>query len=124
MNTNIGRRVAGVVVTYNPCKKTLEQLLRATVPQTQGVVIVDNTSAGGAELPHISSSDVVVISNGENVGLAAAENQGIRGCFWQGDQENLLLDDNQTLQYRNGCLAERERLRYHAWRQVSPSTRG
>jgi hypothetical protein len=45
-----GCRVVAIVVTFNPSRKKLEQLLQAVRPQAQGVVIVDNTPAGGADL--------------------------------------------------------------------------
>jgi len=39
--------------------------------------------------------------------------------FWHGDQENLLMEDNQTRQYKEGTLDERKRLSWHAWRKLA-----
>jgi rhamnosyltransferase len=89
------RRVAAVVVTYHPSPNSLEQLLLATTPQTQGVVIVDNTPGGGAELPGISPS-VAVIRNGANAGLAVAQNQGIRWASEHGFTHVFMLDQDSV----------------------------
>lgn len=35
--------------------------------------------------------------------------------FWNGDQENLIIQDNQTLRYKNGSEEDREYLREWAW---------
>lgn len=37
--------------------------------------------------------------------------------FWIGEQENLLVSDNQTRAYQEGSTAFRERLSYFAWRR-------
>ncbi len=37
------------------------------------------------------------------------------GTFWQGEQENLLIGDNQTQRYQNGTPALRAELRALAW---------
>jgi rhamnosyltransferase len=89
------RRVAAVVVTYHPTPKSLQQLLRATTPQTQGVVIVDNTPGGGAKLPDPSPS-VAVIRNGANAGLAVAQNQGIRWAAEHGFTHVFMLDQDSV----------------------------
>src|SRR3981081_3327945 len=74
-----GCRIVAIIVTFHPSRRKLEQLLQAVRSQAQGVVIVDNTPAGGADPGDFSSTDdpVAVIRNGRNVGLAAAQNQGI-----------------------------------------------
>jgi hypothetical protein len=35
--------------------------------------------------------------------------------FWQSDQENLMIADNQTLSYQNGSIAQRRFLSFMAW---------
>ena len=37
------------------------------------------------------------------------------GIFWQGEQENLLVADKQTLRYQFGDERERRYLRHFAW---------
>jgi len=93
---DVACRVAGVIVTYHPSPKALEHLLRAITPQTQGIVIVDNTPGGGAELPAVSSSEVAVIRNGANAGLAAAQNQGIRWAAERGFTHVFMLDQDSV----------------------------
>jgi hypothetical protein len=39
------------------------------------------------------------------------------GTFWIGEQENLLVSDNQTRAYEQGSQPFRERLAYFAWRR-------
>jgi rhamnosyltransferase len=92
--SDVARRVAAIVVTYHPSPKNLEQLLRAITPQIQGILIIDNTPGAGAELPHISSNDVAVIRNGANVGLAAAQNQGVQWGATRGFTHVLILDQD------------------------------
>ncbi len=42
--------------------------------------------------------------------------------FWQGDQEELLIADNQTRLYANGSIDRRRLLSAYAWgRQANPS---
>jgi hypothetical protein len=40
------------------------------------------------------------------------------GTFWQGDQANLLIEDNQTREYGDGSEPIRARLRRYAWRNL------
>ena len=97
-------RIAAVVVTYHPSAKTLTQLLDAVRLQARGIVIVDNTPAGGAALPASISGDdaVTVIRNGRNAGLAAAQNQGIRWAAAQGFTHVFMLDQDSVPQ--PGCV--------------------
>ena len=44
--------------------------------------------------------------------------------FWHGNQENLLIQDNQTTQYQRGSDDERRRLCRHAWRDLARSAPG
>ena len=41
------------------------------------------------------------------------------GTFWQGNQNNLLIRDNQTLDYELGSADRRRQLCRHAWRDFS-----
>jgi len=91
-------RVAAVVVTYYPSTEALERLLRATLPQVEAVVIIDNTpgqtgSALDAQ-PYDDSS--VVIRNGRNAGLACAQNQGIRWAAAGGFTHVFMLDQDSA----------------------------
>lgn len=94
--TGAARRVAAVVVTYHPSPNALEELLRAITSQTEGVAVVDNTPGTGAVLPDIALSEVAVIRNGANAGLAAAQNQGIRWAAERGFTHVFMLDQDSV----------------------------
>ena len=42
--------------------------------------------------------------------------------FWQRNQANLLVEDNQTRQYAQGTAETRKRLSLHAWRKDLTAT--
>jgi len=88
------RRVAAVIVTYRRALADLTALLQATVAQVETVVVIDNTPAPSVLLddPRIQCCDVVI--NGRNVGLAAAQNQGIALARKHQCDHVLLLDDD------------------------------
>lgn len=80
--------IIAVIVTYYPETdfiSHLEQLL----PQVQGVVIVNN----GGGLPPLPPK-TTLIENKTNLGLAAAQNQGIKAALDMGADWVLLLDDD------------------------------
>lgn len=72
--------IVAIIVTYNPEQKQLKRLLDLCLPQVDSVVVVDN----GSTVPVIAwltdqgSSKIVWRSLGENKGIAAAHNEGIR----------------------------------------------
>lgn len=89
-------KIAAVVVTYYPDEGFSKRLVR-TAQQVHRVIIVDNSSDGSAKnaLGRLADlSTVELIENNENLGIAAALNQGIRraidhSCLWV-----LLLDQD------------------------------
>lgn len=90
--------VIAVVVTFHPSPAALGRLLRAVEPQVAGVVIVDNGSAAQevARVREASSRKCVLLTLGENLGLAAALNRGIA---WAGENSAdyvLLLDQDSV----------------------------
>jgi rhamnosyltransferase len=89
----MARRVAAVIVTFHPSAETLSALLKAVRPQTEGVVIVDNTP-NGADLQAAAANGATVIRNDSNVGLATAQNQGIRWASSQGFAHVFMLDQD------------------------------
>jgi rhamnosyltransferase len=91
-------RVCAVIVTYYT-KEPLAPVLAALQGQVARVIIVDNGSGGrhigglhtlAEEFPGF----VGLIFNPENIGLAAAQNQGIRTALTDGYDWVLLLDDD------------------------------
>lgn len=93
MNTAARAQTWAVVVTYGPDDARLERLLRALSDEVGWTVVVDNTP-GGAALPAAQSASVIV--NGGNVGIAAAQNTGIRAAIEGGATHVLLLDQDSV----------------------------
>lgn len=111
------RSVIGVIVTYQPDCSTLAVLIDAVRPQVAHVIVVDNTPGG---LPCGSDPRVELIGLGRNMGLAAAQNVGIRRALELGcgfvlmlDQDSLpapqmvaaLLDAHDNLVQRGAAVA-------------------
>lgn len=79
-----------VIVTYHP-DADFRSNLEAILPQVTGVIVVDN----GGVLPDLPER-IFLIQNPENIGLAAAQNQGIAAALQKGAQWVLLLDDDSV----------------------------
>jgi rhamnosyltransferase len=91
-------RVCGVVITFHPKVDVLDNL-RKVRPQLQGMVIVDNGSSPEELAPfHAASAelDFTIVENGENVGIAAALNTGIRWAIAKGFDWVALFDQDST----------------------------
>ncbi|MCR2053701.1 glycosyltransferase family 2 protein [Actinomyces bowdenii] len=93
-----GNAVAAVVVTYHPdgaAPALIEELSR----QCQWVIVVDNGSTG-AELEPIrracGRTGAQLVANGENLGIAAAQNTGIARARDLGARWVLLSDDDSA----------------------------
>ena len=84
-----------IIVTYHPDPSGLRGLLAALQPQVQGIVVVDNGSAG--DLAALLSGTIAhLLPLGENLGVAAGFNQGIRWAETQGFSRFLLLDQDSV----------------------------
>jgi len=91
--------VCAVIVTYRPKSDALDNLARVR-PQVQGLVVVDNGSSAEALAPFraaIGDLDFTLIENGENLGIAAALNIGVRWVRSQGYQFVILFDQDSTV---------------------------
>lgn len=90
-------RVLAVAVTYNPDTALLTEALRQVAPQVQGTLIVDNGSGNAQEVCELASAmGMQVIANGENIGIAAAQNQGVNWAR-KNDYSHVLLLDQDTV---------------------------
>ena len=94
-------RVVAVVVTYYPPVGRLPQLLRALEGQVAQVVVVDNGSSLWEEPS--CQMPLRVVHHPHNIGLAAAQNDGLRMALAQGATHVLLLD--QDSQPEGGMVA-------------------
>ena len=97
--------VCAVIVTYNPDLTRIQTLVESVVAQVDFVVIVDNGSTSQTiEFLHksIDRTGLKLIEFGQNLGIAAAHNAGIRYAMESGYAFVLLLDhDSQLLP---GCV--------------------
>ena len=94
--------VLAVVVTYHPQAGALQTLLEALATQVDGLLVIDNTP-GSAEhvermlgplrvgMPHLR-----LRRNGANLGIAAAQNIGIRKALEEGF-DYVLFSDQDSL---------------------------
>lgn len=92
--------VAAVIVSYQSDER-LFRGLEALAPQVGRIIVVDNDSGDEvtAKLKEVAEADgdkVRLVLNDENVGLAAAQNQGIRLALEEGADWVLLLDDDSV----------------------------
>jgi len=87
--------VCAVIVTYQPDVVALNALLDAVTPQVGAVVLVDNASDGvWQQAVEYTRSDVALLRQPCNVGLAAAQNAGIDWARAHGSSHVLLLDQD------------------------------
>lgn len=89
-------RVGAVIVTYFPRPAALAELVNAISPQVERVILVDNTPVAmvSTELSRFASERCEVIVNGDNLGLATAQNLGIGRARKRGCDHVLLLDQD------------------------------
>ncbi len=90
-----GARVVAVIVSYQP-DDTLDRVLDAALAQADRVVLVENGS-GPAVRERLAAragrdGRLVLIVNPDNLGLAAAQNQGLEAARAAGADWILLLD--------------------------------
>ncbi|MHB8910673.1 MAG: glycosyltransferase family 2 protein [Syntrophales bacterium] len=84
-----------IIVTFHPDPSGLRVLLAALQPQVQGIVVVDNGSVG--DLAALLSGTIAhLLPLGENLGVAAGFNRGIRQAETQGFSRFLLLDQDSV----------------------------
>jgi rhamnosyltransferase len=94
-----------VAVTYNPEIVLLAQVLGSVSPQVQGLVVVDNGSANAKDIGRIvTQAGGQVIANERNIGIAAAQNQGVACARADGFTHILLLDQDTVL--ASGMVAD------------------
>ncbi len=92
--------IAAIVVLYKPCLKTLERLLRSVIDQVDMVYAIDNTPTLSPETdalvsefaPHASYIPLM-----DNIGIAAAQNIGIKKSIKACCSHVLLLDQDSAL---------------------------
>jgi rhamnosyltransferase len=94
-----GRTVYAVVVAYKPDMNRLAALLRAVASQVSGVVIVDNggEAAQIQRLVHSQSlQSCTVVGMSTNIGVAGAQNEGLRISTSAGADYVVLFDHDSV----------------------------
>jgi rhamnosyltransferase len=91
--------IAAIIVTYNPTIVQLKNLLEAITPQVNRVLLIDNGTKEKAQAQIrelIQEMPVEFHSLGENKGVAAAQNLGIR-LAKNGGVDFVILFDHDSL---------------------------
>lgn len=70
------KRTLCVLVLYHPNKETLQQVISAVLPQIDALFIADNSVQEQTDLP-VDDPKIVYKKMPANIGIAAAQNQGI-----------------------------------------------
>jgi rhamnosyltransferase len=89
-------RVASVTVTFNPHAQRLAQQVAALGGQVDEIIVIDNGSMPALGVPESEAAPVRFIPLGDNVGVAAAFNIGIREARKAGADFVLLLDHDSV----------------------------
>lgn len=99
------KKIATIIVTYNPCVEILRLQVEILLSQVQIIVYVDNASQNSAELnDFISSIDkkrgvqIILIENESNKGLGFAQNRGIEAALAEQAIQIILLDDDSVIE--------------------------
>lgn len=106
--------VGAVVVTYQPDAAQLTRLLDALTPQVDAAVVVDNGSSNQREVHQLAGQfKAAFIGLEQNLGIAAAQNVGIRWVVASGATHVLLSDQDSVpevdmVQNLLDCLAEND----------------
>jgi rhamnosyltransferase len=106
--------VVAVVVAYRPDIERLRQLVEALTPQVARTILVLNgplEPEAEASLSGLDPSHTTRVGNARNVGLAAAQNQGIEVARQQGADAVVFFDQDSLPP--SGTVAALE----HAWRE-------
>jgi rhamnosyltransferase len=91
-------RIFAVVVTFNPDLATFKTLLDQTRDQVEQIVVIDNGSHAGctAQLSRLCGGCATLHLLPANLGIAAAQNQGILRAREASATEVLLLDHDSV----------------------------
>lgn len=93
-------KIEVVLVTYNPNISTLIQCINSLMNQVERIIIVDNTPLGNKELNSFNHENIELIYLYENMGIAYAQNIGIKKAMDNG-AEFVLTSDQDTIYPEN-----------------------
>ena len=94
--TNRCSGLVAIVVTYHPTAETLRRLINIIHEQVLRILVVDNGSATGS-LEWLSVyPEVELLALGANLGIAAAQNRGLRRSRELGAEAVVLFDQDSN----------------------------
>ncbi|MES9926579.1 MAG: glycosyltransferase, partial [Candidatus Thiodiazotropha sp. 6PDIVS] len=110
-------KVVAVTVTYN-IDSRFEIALKSYLDQVDLMVIVDNSTSSDAqallrEIVQLDGKRINLIQNGENLGLAKAQNIGITTALDERADWVLLMDDDSSATEQMVCLLKEASQRYN-----------
>lgn len=91
---NTSKVVYAVIVTYNPEMDLLNKQFSSLIDQVDGLVYVDNKSKEECLKLLPSQPNIHLVYNDSNLGLAKAQNQGIKLAKEHGATHVLLMDQD------------------------------
>lgn len=95
----MSKKVAGIIVTYNPDIILLRESLEATSEQLECIYLIDNNSKNSSEISNLSKlfRNTHFKSFAENVGLAKAQNLGIELARENSEVDYIILFDQDSV---------------------------
>lgn len=93
-------KIEVVLVTYNPDISTLIQCINSLINQVERIIVVDNTPLGIKELNSFNHENIELIYLYENMGIAYAQNIGIKKAM-DNRAEFVLTSDQDTVYPEN-----------------------
>lgn len=100
MNSATARRprIDAIVVTFHADVARLEELLQATAWQVDHIHVVENGNGAAIRATVAARPAVSLLVLGQNFGIAAAQNAGVRAAIKAGAEFILLLDQDSVPQ--------------------------
>lgn len=97
----VKKRILGIVVTYFPTRDALSLLLDAAAPQLDALLLIDNTPYDQEGAQSVLRTlamppNVRIQSIGRNIGIAAAQDIGIRNAL-EGNYDYVFLSDQDSI---------------------------
>lgn len=86
-------RPAAIIVCFHPDHQKLWRLIAAIVPSVSRIIVVDNEGLNIASLPE-TSVELKVVSQGANIGVAAALNLGCQVAVELGERYAITFDQD------------------------------
>lgn len=106
--------ILGVIITYNPELKRLQNNINSIVEQVNNILIIDNNSSNIKEIENkFINKKIKILKNKENIGIASALNKGLN--YAQKNKYNYILTldqdsistNNMVKELRNGFRKEK-----------------